>query len=90
VRLGLSERARDDLARIWDFNLHLSERWAEKVQLRLIEVAMGLLVAPRRGRQITKAGIRRLSVPDIQYVIDYQPFDDLITVVRIRSTREVR
>jgi plasmid stabilization system protein ParE len=90
VRLGLSERARDDLARIWDFNLQRSERWAEKVQLRLIERAMALLVAPHTGPQITKAGIRRLSVPDIQYVIDYQPFDDFITVVRIRSTREIR
>jgi|GEM_PF-5181625 len=29
-----------------------------------------------------------LSVTDIQYVIDYQPFDDRVSIVRIRSTRE--
>ena len=90
MRLGIAKRAREDLARIWDFNLQRSDRSAEKVQLRLLERAMGLLVAPRSGRQITKAGIRRLSVPDIQYVIDYRQDSEVVQIMRIRHSREIR
>jgi plasmid stabilization system protein ParE len=90
VRLAIAKRAREDLARIWDFNLQRSDRWAEKVQRRLMERAMGLLVAPRSGRQITKAGIRRLSVPDIQYVIDYRQDSEVLQIMRIRHSREIR
>jgi plasmid stabilization system protein ParE len=90
VRLVLAERAREDLARIWDFNVKRSERWAEKVQQRLIERALGLIAAPRSGRRITKEGVRRLSVPDIQYVIDYRHDSEVIQIMRIQSTREIR
>ena len=89
MRLSFGERARNDLARIWDFNAQRSEAWAEKVQRRLVQRASGLLGAPRSGRKITKAGIRRMSVPDIQYVIDYRLKVDVIEIVRIRSTREI-
>jgi plasmid stabilization system protein ParE len=90
VRLAIAKRARADLARIWDFNMQRSDRWAEKVHRRLMERALGLLVVPRSGRKIKKAGIRRLSVPDIQYVIDYRHDPEVVQIMRIRSTREIR
>ncbi len=90
MRLAVAERARQDLARIWDFNLQRNEQWAEKVQRRLIERAMSLLVAPASGRAVIGTGLRRLSVPDIQYVIDYRHHSEVVQIMRIRSTREVR
>jgi plasmid stabilization system protein ParE len=78
------------LARIWDFNMQRSEQWAERVQRRLIERAMSLVIAPNSGRRLIGTGLRRLSVPDIQYVIDYRHHSEVVQVMRIRSTREVR
>ena len=90
MRLAISKRAREDLARIWDFNMQRSDRWAEKVHLRLMERALGLVVAPGSGRRIRKAGIRRLSVPDIQYVIDYRHDPEVVQIMRFRHTREIK
>jgi plasmid stabilization system protein ParE len=90
VRLAVAERAREDLARIWDFNIQRSEQWAERVQRRLIERALSLLIAPNSGRRLVGTDLRRLSVPDIRYVMDYPHDSEVVQIMRIRSTREVR
>jgi plasmid stabilization system protein ParE len=90
VKLQLSPAAEADLRRIFLFNIQRSATWAEKVELRLLERARSLLVTPRAGRVTREAGIRRLSVPDIQYVLDYRIMEDRIRILRIYSTREIR
>jgi plasmid stabilization system protein ParE len=90
VWLEIKSEAREDLARIFEFNLQRSERWAQRVEDRLLDRCEALLLTPRIGRLTEREGLRQLSVPDIQYVIDYQPFEDRVSIVRIRSTREIR
>ncbi len=90
MRLVIKAEAEDDLARIHEFNLERSESWADKVEQRLLDRAEALLGAPWVGRAISKAGLRRLSVTDIQYVIDYRVLDDAVEVARFQSTREIR
>ena len=46
-------------------------------------------VYPRLGRPTRRRNRFRLSVTDIQYVIDYEPGADLIRIMRIQSTREI-
>jgi plasmid stabilization system protein ParE len=82
--------AGDDLARIYEFNIDRSASWADKVEGTLLERAHGLGATPHAGRLITRAGTRRLSVPDIQYVIDYQLRETMIEVLRFQHTREIR
>jgi plasmid stabilization system protein ParE len=88
--LEFKSEAEEDLARIFEFNVQRSERWAHRVENRLLDRCETLLRTPHIGRMRERYGRWQLSVPDIQYVIDYQPFDDRVTIVRIRSTREIR
>ena len=88
--LELSPPAEADLERIFEFNLQRSLEWADKVERRLLERANGFLAAPAIGRSMQRSRVRRLSVPDIQYVIDYRAEVDRIRVLRIYSTREIR
>ncbi|MEO7177730.1 MAG: type II toxin-antitoxin system RelE/ParE family toxin [Allosphingosinicella sp.] len=88
--LEFKSEAEEDLVRIFEFNIQRSERWAQRVEDRLLDRCEALLRTPHIGRLGEGSGRRQLSVPDIQYVIDYQPFDDRVTIVRIRHTREIR
>ncbi len=90
MRLGWREEALDDLDRIFEFNAERSEALAMKVERRLTGRAQALTKAPRLGRALQEAGTFRLSVTDIQYMIDYELAEDLVLIVRIRSTREIR
>lgn len=90
MRLEFKSEAEDDLVRIFEFNMHRSERWAHRVENRLLDRCEAFLRTPNIGRFGERDGARQLSVPDIQYVIDYQPFGDRVSIVRIRSTREIR
>ncbi|MFL6858869.1 MAG: type II toxin-antitoxin system RelE/ParE family toxin [Allosphingosinicella sp.] len=90
MRVELSARAEEDLARIYDFNLERSVEWARRVHQRLLERSRALAVAPFTGRPYRPAGVRQVSVTDIQYVIDYRPAATVIEILRFRSTREVR
>lgn len=90
MRLALTRRAREDLARVYDFNLKRSETWAARVQDRLLERAYALTTVPGVGRPLRERGVFRLSVTDIQYVIDYEVGDDFIRIVRVLHTREVK
>ena len=90
MRVEFRAEAEDDLARIYEFNMERSVGWADKVEQRLLERAGALVTASKAGRAITKAGIRRLSVTDIQYVIDYRLTDTAIEILRFQHSREIR
>jgi plasmid stabilization system protein ParE len=90
VRLRWREEALDDLDRIFEFNAGRSEALATKVERRLTERPHALTMTPHLGRSLEGAATFRLSVTDIQYVIDYQLAEDLVLIARILSTREVR
>jgi plasmid stabilization system protein ParE len=90
VRLEWRREALDDLDRIFEFNTDRSEALAMKIERRLTERVRALTRTPYLGRALEEVRVRRLSVTDIQYVIDYQLAADLVVIVRIRSTREIR
>jgi plasmid stabilization system protein ParE len=90
VRLGWRKEALDDLDRIFEFNAERSQALATKVERRLTERAQALTIAPHLGRPLADSGAFRLSVTDIQYVIDYELAEDWVRIARIRSTREIR
>ncbi len=82
--------AEADLARIFEFNLERSWSWAERVEKRVLERAYALLITPHIGRATQDPGVYRLSITDIQYVIDYRIIRDRIRILRVQSTREAR
>jgi plasmid stabilization system protein ParE len=90
VRLEFKAEAEDDLVRIFEFNMQRSETWAHRVESRLLDRCEELLRTRRLRRALKEANTFRLSVTDIQYVIDYQLAEDLVLIARILSTREVR
>jgi plasmid stabilization system protein ParE len=90
VQVELSAKAETDLARIYDFNLERSVDWAERVNQRLLDRSQALATAPLVGRPYRPAGVRQLSVTDIQYVIDYRLTATVIEILRFRHTREIR
>jgi plasmid stabilization system protein ParE len=89
VRLTWRPEALDDLQRIFAFNARRSEAYAVRVERKLLERVQAIAATPQLGRAVNPPGLRRLSVTDIQYVIDYQPFADRVSIVRIRNSREV-
>lgn len=91
MRLDVKLVARRDLERIYDFNLERGKPWAEKVERRLDQRISDLLVTPNIGRPVAaSSGVKRLSVADIQYVIDYEVAGDSVRILRVRHTREIR
>ncbi|HLL30376.1 MAG TPA: type II toxin-antitoxin system RelE/ParE family toxin [Allosphingosinicella sp.] len=90
MRLKWRSEALDDLQRIFSFNAGKSESFAVQVERRLLQKAQALTTNPQLGRSTKRKGIMRLSVTDIQYVIDYRRFEDRVSIVRIRSSREIR
>jgi plasmid stabilization system protein ParE len=90
VRVIIGGAAEVDLIRIYEFNLARSPAWADRVEQRLLERADALPNAPLAGRRVTMDGIRRVSVSDIQYVLDYRIGDEEIEVLRFQSSREIR
>jgi plasmid stabilization system protein ParE len=89
VQVEWTQGARISLARIRDFNLERSEQWAARVETRLRERAESLAQTAFSGRRIA-FGIRALSVPDIQYVLQYRVDADRVLILRVVSTREIR
>ncbi len=79
------------MERIYDFNLERGKPWAEKVERRLDQRISDLLATPNIGRPVAaSSGVKRLSVADIQYVIDYELAEDSVRILRGRHAREVR
>lgn len=87
--LEFSPAAEADLERIFAFNAGRSIAWAEKVEHRLQERARALLATPDMGRPTVRSGVKRLSVPDIQYVLEYRSLAAGIRILRVYSTREI-
>jgi plasmid stabilization system protein ParE len=90
VKVLWSDEAQADLARIFDFNLSWSETWAMRVDARLVERGEALGSSPFMGRPADEKDLRRLSVPDIQYVIFYRVTQDQVNIAHIYSTRDNR
>jgi plasmid stabilization system protein ParE len=90
VRFHLSAEAEADFERIYIFNIQRSLDWAERVERRLLARIQALGQAPLIGRPHREAGTRRLSIADIQYVIDYRVMPGAIEILRIQSSREIR
>ena len=90
MKLKWRSEALADLQRIFAFNAEKSESFAMRVERRLLERAQAIATTPQLGRPTDREGIMRLSVTDIQYVIDYRRFEDRVSIVRIRHTREIR
>ena len=90
MRLEITAPAQHDLSRIYEFNLGYSIDRAEKVDERLLRKAASLIDMPRIGRPMSDSSARRLSAPDIGYVIDYDVGEDVVQVLRFQSMREVR
>lgn len=89
MRLEIKATARADLVRIYLFNAERSAQWAERVEARLLQRAEALTVSPYIGRPTAEPGVRRLSVPDIQYVMDYRIVGNCVRILQIYSTREL-
>ena len=90
MKLKWRSEALDDLQRIFSFNAGKSEAFAIRVERRLLQRAEALVATPQLGRSTDREGVLRLSVTDIQYVIDYRRYEDRISIVRIRHSREIR
>jgi plasmid stabilization system protein ParE len=90
VRVVWTEPASADLQRIFEFNLARSFEWAERVDSRLRERGNALSAFPYSGHPVGGSRVRALSLPDIQYVINYRLDGDMVTVLRVQSTREIR
>jgi plasmid stabilization system protein ParE len=90
VRVLWSVEAQADLARIFDFNLAWSEAWAMRVDARLVERGEALAGFPFLGSPADGGDMRRLSVPDIRYVIFYRVTEDQVIIAHIYSSRENR
>lgn len=89
MRLEIKATARADLVRIYLFNAERNARWADRVEARLLERAEALTISPFIGRPMPEPGVRRLSVPDIQYVMDYRVVGHCVRILQIYSTREI-
>ena len=84
-----SAGSRADLRRIFAFNEDRSLGWALRVDERIWERGISLGQFPDAGRPVKGVNQRKLSIPDIQYVITYRIVDDQVTIIRIESTREI-
>lgn len=93
MRIKWSRRARADQQRIWLFLVERSEAYADRVETLVEERVKGLSRFPHLGRLIPGTSARRLSITEVQYIVDYQiesTEEDMIRILRVRSTRENR
>ena len=89
MRLELSPAAESRLAAHIRIQSAAESGLAEKVEDRIWARVGSLIQTPSIGRPTDRPGIRRLSMPDIQYVLDYRAEADRIRMLRIYSTREI-
>ena len=78
-------RQKDD---IWDALADRSVGYADRVETRLEARAGKLAAIPFQGRPIGRTGRRRLSIPDIQYILVYRVEDDVIRILRVWHTAQ--
>lgn len=63
---------------------------ADRVERRLTMAADLIGSFPNLGRAAGPGGVRRLSLPDIQYTIDYRVDQDRVLIRKVLSTRQDR
>ena len=90
MHFHLSAQAEADFERIYALNIGRSLDWADRVEHRLVTRIRDLARTPYIGRPYREDGTRRLSIADIQYVIDYRIMPGAIEILRVQSSREVR
>ena len=63
---------------------------ADRVEARIRDRANALRRFPFLGRLDKGTGSRFLSIPDIQYLIDYRIDDDEVRILQVWNTRQDR
>lgn len=89
IALRWSASALADLDRIASFNEEFSQTWARRVHHRITQRCASLTSLPFQGSP-ADGSMRKLSIPDVQYVVLYEPTDDNVTIHRVWSTRQNR
>lgn len=88
LKLIWSQQALKEREAIWQFLAEVNVAYDDKVEARIVARTERLPVAPFQGSPIGKTDQRKLSMPDIQYVIAYRIEDDAIRILRLWSTAQ--
>ncbi len=72
---------------IWDYLAEFNVDYADRVEKRLLSRVESLGRLPKQGRPLV-TDIRRLSITDIQYTIDYRIDENAVRILRVRSTAQ--
>lgn len=86
-----TDKARQDLARVYKFNVRMDAAFAKRIAQMLNDAPKVLLDTPRIGERLEKYDpreIRRLTVGG--YEMRYEVKGELISIVRLWHTREDR
>ena len=79
-----------DLETQWQYLAERSVDHADRVEARINDRAGALKRFPYLGRLDKRSGTRFLSIPDIQFLIDYRIDDDEVRILQVWSTRQDR
>jgi plasmid stabilization system protein ParE len=79
-----------DLERHWMFLAEHNVDHADRIEARIKDRANALRRFPFPGRLDMRTGSRFLSIPDIQYLIDYRIDEDEVRILQIWSTKQDR
>jgi plasmid stabilization system protein ParE len=90
LRLRWTTGALADLENHWQFLAERSVDHADRVEARINDRADTLKRFPYLGRLDKRTGTRFLSIPDIQFLIDYHIDDDEVRILQVWSTRQGR
>jgi plasmid stabilization system protein ParE len=72
---------------IWDYLAEINVDYADRIEKRLLSRVESLERLPKQGRPLVR-DIRRLSITDIQYTIDYRIDENAVRILRVRSTAQ--
>ena len=84
----ISKPAAADLRSAVAFIQHESPRAANRVRLAVERTVDSLADFPNRGREGQLRGTREIVVRGAPYVVAYAVTDEVVTVLRIRHTRQ--
>ena len=72
---------------MWHFLADRNPDHADRTEERLEVRVASLRHAPNQGRS-SEAGLRLLSIPDVQLVVAYRVEDDQVSIMAVRSTAQ--
>jgi toxin ParE1/3/4 len=90
LKLIWSRQALKEREAIWQFLAEANVAYADRVEARIVTRTDRLLAAPFQGSPVARTDQRKLSIPDIQYVIVYRVEDNAIRILRIWATSQDR